>query len=302
MLDNEKDICQSEDHKDDQAEFGLPLAVAESEELEVAEMPFISREDDGEDVGETEVDANVDNLSATEIIDNVADCDVDDKAWVQEASQESESNSVVATALQEAGVESDVDAGEDSEEHNPYNIDVPDTAKWYIVHTYSGFELRVEQTINEMIRNGQAQGLIYQVVVPTERVEELGKGGEKRTAKRKFYPGYIMVQMTMTDYSWHVVQTIPKVTGFVGGKNRPTPMHDREADKILQLMRERQEKPRPKFKFDRGDDVRVIDGPFGGFNGVVDEVNYDKGKLKVSVSIFGRQTPVELDFVQVSKG
>lgn len=181
-------------------------------------------------------------------------------------------------------------------------IDSGRKLRWYIVHTYSGFEQRVEQTINEMVRNGQAQDLIHQVVVPTEKVEELGKGGEKRTTKRKFYPGYVMVQMTMTDYSWHLVQTIPKVTGFVGGKNRPTPMLDTEAERILQLMKERQETPRPKFNFERGDEVRVIDGPFGGFNGIVDDVNYDKGKLRVSVSIFGRQTPVELDFVQVSKG
>ncbi len=174
--------------------------------------------------------------------------------------------------------------------------------RWYILHTYSGFEQRVEQTINEMIRNGQAQGLIGRVVVPTEKVEELGKGGEKRTTKRKFYPGYVMIQMNMTDFSWYLIQNIPKVTGFVGGKNRPSPMRDREAEKILQLMKERQETPRPKFNFERGDEVRVIDGPFGGFNGVVDEVDYNKGKLKVSVSIFGRQTPVELDFIQVSKG
>lgn len=178
----------------------------------------------------------------------------------------------------------------------------PQKSRWYILHTYSGFEQRVQLTINEMIRNGQAQDLIQQVVVPTEKVEELGKGGEKRTTKRKFYPGYVMVQMIMTDYSWHLVQTIPKVTGFVGGKNRPTPMKDSEADTILQLMKERQETPRPKFNFERGDEVRVVDGPFAGFNGIVDDVNYDKGKLRVSVSIFGRQTPVELDFVQVSKG
>lgn len=187
------------------------------------------------------------------------------------------------------------------------NIDSPENtspaqARWYIVHTYSGFEQRVELTIKEMMRTAQDQGLIQQVVVPTEKVEELGRGGEKRTTKRKFYPGYIMVQMTMTDYSWHLVQTIPKVTGFVGGKNRPAPMQDIEAERILQLMKERQETPRPKFNFERGDEVRVVDGPFGGFNGMVDDVNYDKGKLKVSVSIFGRQTPVELDFVQVSKG
>lgn len=175
-------------------------------------------------------------------------------------------------------------------------------SRWYIVHTYSGFEQRVEATIREMIRNAQDEGLIQEVVVPTERVVELGKGGAKRTTTRKFYPGYIMLRMIMTDYSWHLVQSIPKVTGFVGGKNRPAPMKDEEAARILSLMETRQEQPRPKFSFDRGDDVRVIDGPFGGFNGVVEDVNYDKGKLRVSVSIFGRQTPVELDFIQVSKG
>jgi transcriptional antiterminator NusG len=173
-------------------------------------------------------------------------------------------------------------------------------ARWYIVHTYSGFENRVDLTIKEMMRTGQDQGLIEEVIVPTERVIELVKG-EKRTSTRKFYPGYIMVRMVMTDHSWHLIQSIPKVTGFVGGKNRPTPMRDSEAVRILEMMEARQEQPRPKFSFERGDDVRVIDGPFSGFNGTVEDVNYDKGKLRVSVSIFGRQTPVELEFVQVSK-
>ena len=177
-----------------------------------------------------------------------------------------------------------------------------DRARWYIVHTYSGFEQRVEQTIREMMRTGQENGLIHEVVVPTEKVIELGKGGTKRTTTRKFYPGYVMLRMIMTDFSWHLVQNIPKVTGFVGGKNRPAPMKPEEATRILELMEARKETPRPKFSFERGEEVRVIDGPFGGFNGVVEDVNYDKGKLRVSVSIFGRQTPVELDFVQVSKG
>ena len=184
--------------------------------------------------------------------------------------------------------------------------DVPESGapkgRWYIVHTYSGFEQRVERTIREMMRTGQDQGCIEEVVVPTEKVIELAKGGEKRTTTRKFYPGYVMLRMVMTDHSWHLVQSIPKVTGFVGSKNRPTPMRDSEAQRILTLMETRQEQPRPKFNFERGDEVRVVDGPFGGFNGVVEDVNYDKGKLRVSVSIFGRQTPVELDFVQVSKG
>ena len=152
------------------------------------------------------------------------------------------------------------------------NSELGKKSRWYIVHTYSGFEQRVQKTINEMIRTGQDEGLIQEV------------------------------EMIMTDLSWHLVQSIPKVTGFVGGKNRPTPMRDSEAERILSLMESRQETPRPKFNFERGDEVRVIDGPFGGFNGVVEDVNYDKGKLWVSVSIFGRQTPVELDFVQVSKG
>lgn len=173
-------------------------------------------------------------------------------------------------------------------------------ARWFIVHTYSGFEHRVEQTVREMMRTGQAGGDIEEVVVPTEKVIELVKG-EKRTSTRKFYPGYVMIKMVMNDSSWHLVQEIPRVTGFVGGKNRPTPMRDSEAQRVLALMESRQEQPRPKFHFDRGDEVRVIDGPFGGFNGVVEDVNYDKGKLRVSVSIFGRQTPVELDFVQVTK-
>lgn len=176
-------------------------------------------------------------------------------------------------------------------------------ARWYIVHTYSGFEQRVQKTIAEMQRTGQDQGLIEEVVVPTEKVLEPSKHGEEpRTTTRKFYPGYIMVRMVMTDLSWHLVQSIPKVTGFVGGKNRPAPMRDSDASRILDLMVIRQETPRPKFDFDVEDEVNVTEGPFAGFSGVVEQVNHDKGKLRVSVSIFGRQTPVELDFGQVTKG
>lgn len=174
-------------------------------------------------------------------------------------------------------------------------------ARWYILHTYSGYEHRVEQTIREMMRTAQEQGLIKQVVIPTERVVELNNG-KKRISTRKFYPGYVMIQMIMTDFSWHLVQSIPKVTGFVGGKNRPAPMLDSEAERILSMMQTRQEQPRHKDNFVPGEEVRVVDGPFGGFNGIVEDVNFDKGKLRVTVSIFGRQTPVELDFIQVAKG
>lgn len=175
--------------------------------------------------------------------------------------------------------------------------------RWYIVHTYSGFEQRVQKTINEMRRTGQDLGMIEQVVVPTEKVQEPSKQGpEPRTTTRKFYPGYIMVRMIMTDLSWHLVQTIPKVTGFVGGKNRPAPMSDRDAERILNQMEESREKPRPKFNFEVGDEVRVLDGPFKDFNGVVEDVNHEKGKIRVSLSVLGRQTPVVLDFTYVSKG
>jgi transcriptional antiterminator NusG len=174
--------------------------------------------------------------------------------------------------------------------------------RWYIVHTYSGYEQRVQKTINELKRTGQDQGLIEEVIVPTEKVIEVAKGGQKRTTTRKSYPGYVLVRMIMTDLSWHLVQSIPKVTGFIGGKNRPAPMRDSEAQHILDLMKTSQDTPRPKFSYEPGEEVRVIEGPFGGFNAVVQEVNYDKGKLTVSLTIFGRQMPMELDFAQVSRG
>lgn len=175
--------------------------------------------------------------------------------------------------------------------------------RWYIVHTYSGFEQRVKKTVEELMRTGQDQGMIDQVIVPTEKVQEPSRQGpEPRTTTRKLYPGYIMVRMVMTDLSWHLVQTIPKVTGFVGGKNRPAPMLDSDAERILNQMEQSKDRPRPKFNFEVGDDVRVLEGPFKDFNGVVEDVNHDKGKLRVSVSVFGRQTPVELDFTYVSKG
>lgn len=220
-----------------------------------------------------------------------------------------DAQSAISETAVEAGVEAQAEAEVSAVEAAAAQLGTAEAenaggseGRWYILHAYSGFEQRVEQTIKEMMRTGQDNGLVHEVVVPTEKVIELGKGGQKRTTTRKFYPGYVMVRMTMTDFSWHMVQSIPKVTGFVGGKNRPAPMGPGEAERILSLMESRQEQPRPKFNFDRGDEVRVVDGPFGGFNGVVEDVNYDKGKLRVSVSIFGRQTPVELDFIQVTKG
>jgi transcription termination/antitermination protein NusG len=171
---------------------------------------------------------------------------------------------------------------------------------WYIVHTYSGFESRVKATLQEKIKSLGKEELFGQIIVPTEQVVELVKG-RKKISSRKFYPGYIMVQMILTDETWHIVQDTDKVTGFLGGKLKPVPISEEEAKRILTRMDDGQERPKPKFLFEEGDEVRVVDGPFTNFNGMVEEVKPDKAKLKVMISIFGRSTPVELDFVQVIK-
>jgi transcriptional antiterminator NusG len=172
--------------------------------------------------------------------------------------------------------------------------------KWYIVHTYSGFEKKVKTNLEERIKTLGQEEFFGQILVPTEQVVEL-RGGQKKTSSRKFYPGYILVRMQLDDETWHIVNDTAKVTGFLGGREKPTPISDDEADQILNRMEAGKLKPQPKYFFESGDDVRVIDGPFTNFNGTVEEVNPEKGKIKVLVSIFGRATPVELDFVQVQK-
>lgn len=172
--------------------------------------------------------------------------------------------------------------------------------KWYIVHTYSGFEYKVKVSIEERIKQYGMEEYFSEIVVPREQVVEI-LGGEKRTSERKIFPGYIMVKMELNDSSWHLVQDTPKVTGFIGGLKNPAPLSDEEAEKIIRQMEERALKPVPKFSFEKGDNVTVIDGPFANFNGVVDNVNPEKGKIRVLVSIFGRSTPVELEFGHVQK-
>ena len=172
--------------------------------------------------------------------------------------------------------------------------------KWYIVHVYSGYEAKVKAALEERIAISNEQDKFGEVVVPTEQVVELVKG-KRRESSRKFYPGYILVQMELTDETWHIVNDTPKVTGFLGSGTKPTPIPDREVEKIIERMQAGKLKPKPKFYFEMGDEIRVIDGPFANFNGVVEEVHPEKGKIKVLVSIFGRPTPVELDFVQVAK-
>ena len=173
--------------------------------------------------------------------------------------------------------------------------------RWYVVHAYSGFEKSVQRALIERIARSGMQDQFGEILVPVEEVVEM-KGGQKSISERKFFPGYLLVQMDMTDESWHLVKSTPKVTGFVGGRaNKPTPITDKEVDSILHQVQEGVEKPRPKVLFEVGESVRVKDGPFTDFHGNVEEVNYDKNKLRVSVLILGRSTPVELDFGQVEK-
>jgi transcriptional antiterminator NusG len=172
---------------------------------------------------------------------------------------------------------------------------------WYVVHAYSGMEKAVERNIRERINRAGMQDMFGEILVPTEEVVEI-KNGQKKTSERRFYPGYVLVQMIMNDDTWHLVKHTNKVTGFVGGaKNRPAPISEDEVAKILGQMEEGTEKPRHKVEFITGEYVRVKDGPFTDFNGTVEEVNYEKNKVRVSVTIFGRATPVELEFSQVEK-
>jgi transcriptional antiterminator NusG len=183
------------------------------------------------------------------------------------------------------------------ENHNTNNqIDL----KWYIVHTYSGFEHKVKANLKERIKALNQEKYFGKILVPTEQVIELKKG-QKKTSSRKFYPGYIMVQMALDKETWHTVRNTAKVTGFVGGSSNPPPVPDEEAEKIIQQMEEGVSKPKPRYSFEEGDEVKVIDGPFNNFQGIVEEVKPDKEKLRVLITIFGRSTPVELDFIQVNK-
>jgi transcriptional antiterminator NusG len=173
--------------------------------------------------------------------------------------------------------------------------------RWYVVHVYSGFENQVKRSLEDRVRHAGMEDYFGEVLVPTEEVVEM-RAGQKRKSDRKFFPGYVLVQMEMDDASWHLVKDVPKVMGFVGGTtDRPAPISDREAQRILDRVKEGVEKPRPKVLFEPGEIVRVTDGPFADFNGVVEEVNYEKSRLRVAVLIFGRSTPVELEFGQVEK-
>lgn len=173
--------------------------------------------------------------------------------------------------------------------------------KWYVVHTYSGFENRAKKTLEERIRQHNLSDVFGEILIPTENVVELAKGGQRKTTKRKVFPGYMLVQMVLNDDTWHLVKATPKITGFVGSATQPPAVSDSEVRFLTRQIDEGVLKPKPKVKFEEGENVRVIDGPFQNFNGVVDAVNAEKARVRVLVSIFGRATPVELEFVQVEK-
>ena len=202
------------------------------------------------------------------------------------------------TAPEQAQVEAPAAEAAPASTDNP----ITSTKKWYVVHAYSGFEKNVARTLQERVELSSLKEFFGEILVPTEEVVEM-RAGQKRRSERKFFPGYVLVQMELNDDTWHLVKETPRVMGFIGGKaDQPAPLTDAEANAILDRVQAGSEKATPKTVFEPGEIVRVIDGPFNDFSGVVEEVNYEKNRLHVAVTILGRSTPVELDFDQVEKG
>ena len=213
--------------------------------------------------------------------------------------QEVVSESVAESTPEEAAVEPESDSVDaaDAVEELPTNPNW----KWYVVNSPTGHENRAKASLEDRIKQQGLETLFGEILIPTENVVELVKGGKRKTSKRKFFPGYMLVQMELTDESWHLVKTTPKISGFVGNATQPPAVPEHEVRRLTKQIDDGITMVKPKVKFEEGENVRVIDGPFANFNGVIDMVNEDKGKVRVMVSIFGRSTPVELEFVQVEK-
>jgi transcription termination/antitermination protein NusG len=197
-------------------------------------------------------------------------------------------------------VDAAVETVETSTERKPLTDVVYPDHKWYVVNVHSGMEYKAKLSLEERVRSLKKEDQISEVIVPEETVVELVRG-QKKTTKRKFFPGYILIKMKLTDDSWHMIKNTPKISGFVGDKRNPAPVPESEIQRMTNRISEGASRPKSKVNFSEGEKVRVVDGPFNNFNGVIEDVNADKGKLRVLVSIFGRSTPVELDFVQVEK-
>jgi len=237
----------------------------------------------------------------TDIFDNDA---TDDSTTEEDSTEGESSDGYNDEPEREVLGSSDETPVEAVKESKPAQLEELDEVRaaypWYVVHTYSGFEQRAKQSLEERVRSLSLSQKFGNILVPQETVVELVRG-QKKTSTRKFFPGYILVQMLLDDETWHVVKDTAKVTGFVGDSRNPSPLSKTEVETLVQQMLGGAQRPRPKVSFEQGDAVKVIDGPFSEFNGTVDEVRPDKGKLRVLISIFGRNTPVELDFVQVEK-
>lgn len=222
------------------------------------------------------------------------------KAETTEVEKTEAVDSIDTTEASEA-----VEAGEPAEAEVVSIAGTAGVLKWYIVHTYSGYEKKAKLSLQKNIKTEELEDhfgdLEESILIPVESIVETKKGGELKTTERKFYPGYMFINMVMTDVTWHIVKDTPKITGFVGNSTKPTPIPNREIAKILRQMEEGLERPKPKVEFVQGEGVKVIDGPFMNFDGTIEEVKPEKGKLRVMVSIFGRSTPVELEFSQVEK-
>lgn len=238
-----------------------------------------------------------DDASAKAAEDSDAGKSTDDVEAAKEAKPENKKKK-----KKKAKAKKKVDPEEEQVKAGPDSMESEEGMRWYVVQAFSGFEKQAAKSLQDHVdRYDEMKELFGRILVPTEEVVEM-KGGQKRTSERKFFPGYVLVEMTLTDESWHLVKGVPKITGFIGGTGTsPTPISDREASEIIQQLEEGADKPRPKFTFAAGEMVRVVDGPFQDFNGTVEDVNFEKSKLRVSVSIFGRSTPVELNFSQVEK-